>query len=614
MTLRVLHVGKFFPPHPGGMEVFLSDLVRVQRAQGIEAAALVHGEPAPGDPDWLIRVPVLGHVVYAPLAPGFRRALEHAIRTFCPDILHLHLPNTSAFLALTLAAARELPWVVHWHSDVVVSKIRGMLALAYRVYRPFEQALLERAERIIVTSTPYLEASEPLSQWREKCHVVPLAVDVARLPDQTAELPTGTSWRAGRLRLLSVGRLTYYKGFETLVRAVSCMPGVELLIIGEGELRPRLEVLIRELAPTGEEPRARLLGAVDDDCKHALLARCDVFCLASRERTEAFGVVLLEAMRYAKPCIVSDLPGSGMPWLIAQSGAGLLVEPENVGAWRNAIRRLEVAPQERHAYGANGRNAVQEILTLDNCVASIAGHYAVVAPDAVIGAPNGRVLIVIPARNEAETIGSLVRSLLDAGWCDVIVVNDQSTDATESVASEAGAKVLSPVLALGAWGAMQTGIRWALRHGYERVVTIDADGQHEPAYIPALLEAANCADVVIGAFPERGSRLRRIAWRWFRAITGFSIEDLTSGFRCYNRHACKILAADEATLLDYQDLGVLLMLRRAGLSISEVPVAMYPRATGPSRIFASWSRVARYMLESTLLCLARWHPKHHFDR
>jgi hypothetical protein len=76
--------------------------------------------------------------------------------------------------------------------------------------------------------------------------------------------------------------------------------------------------------------------------------------------------------------------------------------------------------------------------------------------------------------------------------------------------------------------------------------------------------------------------------------------DLTSGFRCYNLAACEVLAAEEASLLDYQDIGVLL-LRHAGLAITEVPVEMYPRSSGPSRIFASWPRVARYMIESTLL-------------
>jgi glycosyltransferase involved in cell wall biosynthesis len=170
--------------------------------------------------------------------------------------------------------------------------------------------------------------------------------------------------------------------------------------------------------------------------------------------------------------------------------------------------------------------------------------------------------------------------------------------------------VLSPALAQGAWGAMQTGLRYALRRGYRHVVTMDADGQHEPAYIADLIAAGKIHDVVIGAYPQRGSLLRKWAWRFFRQLTGFGIEDLTSGLRYYNAGACALLADEEATLLDYQDVGVLLLLRRAGFSICEVPVEMYPRKSGPSRIFSSWTTVGRYMLETTLLCLAHWHPRH----
>ena len=217
-------------------------------------------------------------------------------------------------------------------------------------------------------------------------------------------------------------------------------------------------------------------------------------------------------------------------------------------------------------------------------------------------------LIVIPARNEAASIGEVIRAIAEQGAFPVLVINDGSADATVECAQKAGAKVLSLPLPLGAWGAMQTGIRYARRHGYERVVTMDADGQHEPRYLKALLAplTTGASDVVIGACPGRGSPARRLAWAYFRWLTGFSIEDLTSGFRAYNRRAIELLAGREATLLDYQDMGVLLLLRKAGLKVAELPVAMQPRHVGQSRIFSSWWVVARYMAETTLLCLAHW--------
>ena len=612
--MRILHIGKFFPPDPGGMETFLADLVSAQRRQGIGAAVLVHGDPRPDDPDWLIRVPVAFSLVYAPVAPGFRRALVGAIRRFKPDLIHLHLPNNSAFWALSIAAARRVPWVVHWHSDVLVTDARSTLARAYRLYRPFEQAVLKRAERVIATSPDYFAASEPLSNWRDKCVVVPLGLDREQVATPS-HLGGEAVWPPGVLRLLSVGRLAHYKGFETLIQAVATLPKVHLVIVGEGEERRTLAALIDELTPAGVAPRVTLLGSVGNDDKNAMLAACDAFCLASCERTEAFGIAVMEAMAHGKPCLVSDLHGSGLPWLVRTGGAGRTLPVGDASAWRHAITELATDPEQAAAWGDAGRRAIVRRFSIEACERGIAEIYMQARPPRPGSSDDlTSLLVVIPARDEAGSIAAVVAAIKRIGLQHILVINDQSTDDTAALAAEAGAVVLNPVLPLGAWGAMQAGIRYAIRHDFAYVVTIDADGQHEPACIPDLLAAVRKHDVVIGAHPERASPLRKLAWRYFRLITGFNIEDLTSGFRCYNRAACEILADDEATLLDYQDVGVLLLLRKSGLRIAEVPVAMYSRANGPSRIFSSWPRILRYMLESTLLCLASWHPKHLFRR
>lgn len=605
MTLRVLHIGKYFPPQRGGMEVFLADLIGAQRAQGTEAFALVHGMARADDPEWLLRVPVQWNLGYVPIALGFRLALRQAMARFQPHVLHLHMPNSSALWALTSASARGVPWIVHWHSDVVFPPDLRLLQLAYRFYRPFEKAVLEHADRIVATSPAYLAASQPLARWREKCTVVPLGLagmTVAPSEDEPAPLP----WRGGRLRLLSIGRLTYYKGFGTLIRAVAGLPDVELVIAGSGELQPELQALIASTTPAGIEPSAVLLGEVSDALKHRLLQSCDIFCLASRERTEAFGLVLLEAMQHARPCLVSDLPGSGMPWVVQQAQCGEAVALDDEQAWREAIYRYAGNPAERLRLGAAGRRAFEQRFTVAACATALGDEYSALTGEARKSPRREDLLIVIPARDEAHTIDRLLQALKSAGWNQVVVVDDHSSDETGAVATAAGALVLRPVLPMGAWGAMQCGLRYAQRHGYEAVITMDADGQHEVDEIPHLLRMRDRADMVIGAFPQRASKARRIAWQWFTHLTGLDLEDLTSGFRYYGKAAMGVLASDEATLLDYQDVGTLLMLRRAGLRIAEVPVAMNLRSVGKSRIFNSWFSVGRYMALTTLLCLARW--------
>jgi len=221
--------------------------------------------------------------------------------------------------------------------------------------------------------------------------------------------------------------------------------------------------------------------------------------------------------------------------------------------------------------------------------------------------PPGSPIILIPAHNEQDTVGAVVQQIRRLGDWPVVVIDDCSSDDTARVARAAGATVLPLAIQLGAWGATQTGLRYALAGGYPAAVTVDADGQHDPASIPDLLAplAAGEADVVIGAFPARASRNLRWAWAYFRLLTGLRIEDITSGFRAYGAAAIAVLASHEASLLDYQDVGVLLILRRKGLRLAEAPVDMNPRTAGRSRIFHSWWAVSRFLLQTSILGIAR---------
>lgn len=218
-----------------------------------------------------------------------------------------------------------------------------------------------------------------------------------------------------------------------------------------------------------------------------------------------------------------------------------------------------------------------------------------------------RLLAVIPAHNEPATIAEVVRGVKSALSCDILVVNDASTDNTSACARHAKATVIDLPWRLGAWGATQTGMRYALRNGYTTVLTLDADGQHHPQELPRLLaeQRSRRADVTIGTCTQRLSAAKRLAWRYFRLLTGVWVQDFTSGLRVYDRRAIRVLASREASLFDYQDLGVLMLLHRKGLTLHEMPTIMSPRRVGGSRVFSSWFMVARYMLHTTVLCFAQ---------
>ena len=604
--MRVLHIGKYFPPVKGGMERFLADLVAAQRVAGVEAFALVHGRAgvaATADPVWLRRVSVWREVAFAPLAPSFLREVNRAIDDWRPEYLHLHLPNLSALALLASSRARRLPWVIHWHSDVVSSEHSLSLRLLYPLYRPFERAVLERAALVISTSQQYLETSESLQPYREKCVVVALGLDVSRmLPDASREAPA-VPWCVGKFRALAVGRLTYYKGFDTLITAVAQCPDVELRIVGDGNDRKALQALIERLNVTD---RVFLEGGLEDSACLSRYQSANVFCIPSRERTEAFGLVALEAMAHRLPVLASALFGSGLVNVVQHEESGRLVSVDDVNAWRDAIALMRADPARSAALGEAGWLRLHKQFAIDRIQKLLQSTIiSTISPDAPQPEAHARPLIVIPAKNEAATIATVVTEVRAAGYFDVLVVDDASSDDTGSIARNAGAVVLRAPLPQGAWGAMQTGIRYAVRHNFTSVITMDADGQHQTEEIVRLLQAAQFSDVVIGACPSRGSHARKLAWYFFRRLTGFTLEDLTSGFRLYNAAACRVLTGEAATLIDYQDMGVLLLLRQAGLKFAEVEVQMSPRVDGISRIFYNWRVVARYMLETTILCFAK---------
>ena len=219
-----------------------------------------------------------------------------------------------------------------------------------------------------------------------------------------------------------------------------------------------------------------------------------------------------------------------------------------------------------------------------------------------------QICVVIPAINEEGTIGKIVSQACACGY-KVIVVDDASDDATAKVAQNAGAQVLPLIQNLGAWKATQAGLRLADLLNYNIVVTMDADGQHNVNDINLLRESFNKgADVVIGNCTQRGSVGRHIAWNVFKRINRLPISDITSGFRLYNKKAIKCLTSRQATMFEFQCIGVLLMMRNMGLSLKEVTVDMNNRNSGVSRIFHSWFAVGYYLLYSGLLSVTKAFP------
>jgi glycosyltransferase involved in cell wall biosynthesis len=348
VPLKVLHVGKFYPPFPGGMESHLQTLSE-ELSKSIEVEVLVasdrwRSERSTQGKVELVRLATALMLHGTPIVPLMARAMRQAR----PDVVHLHFPNPMAALAC-LMSRLDVPIVVTWHSDVVRQR-RAAAAFA-----PLLSLLLRRCSAIIVGSTTYIETSVVLSERRELCRVIPFGIrsDAFEHPDTTrvAQLRQ----RYGERIVLGVGRLIYYKGFEYLVRAMADVRATAL-IVGDG---PLSGALAGEAARLGISDRVVLLGRVDDAelkvCYHA----CDVFALPSVERSEAFGIVQLEAMASGRP-VVNTWLDSAVPHVSIDGLTGLTVPPGDAKALAAALSVLLDDPARRAAMGAAARQRVRE--------------------------------------------------------------------------------------------------------------------------------------------------------------------------------------------------------------------------------------------------------------
>jgi rhamnosyl/mannosyltransferase len=357
--MKVLHIGKYFSPFKGGVENYMLDVMGALHHEGVECAALVHQhEPVRRSSTEMfdygrrqsivVRAGVWLRLLFTPISPAFPGLLRSLLQSFRPDVLHIHMPNPSAVCALFSARARELPWVLHWHSDVVASS--PLMRLARAFYRPFERKMLRRADLIVATSPAYRESSESLRPFLDKCRVVTLGIDRGRIESAFGPGPQhDASGSQDALAVLAVGRLTYYKGFEHLIRAAAKSAAVQVGLVGSGDEEARLRELVSRL---GLEDRVIFHGALSARELLGCLSRCDCLCLPSIERTEAFGIVLLEAMFFGKAAVVTDVAGSGMSWVVEDGVNGMVVR---AGDPDDLARALNFMHDNRELMSAMGR-------------------------------------------------------------------------------------------------------------------------------------------------------------------------------------------------------------------------------------------------------------------
>jgi rhamnosyl/mannosyltransferase len=324
--VRILHVFKdAYPPTVGGIEMHVHDVT--QSLDGFESTVLTSSRSARRRVDHvgavrIVRAPELGRLASTPLTPSWRRE----IRSAGADLLHVHMPNPGAELAL-LTLGADAAMVATFHADVTDRSVPT------RAYGRLQQRFLARAAAVVAAS-PMLAASPPLTAHRGRVVVVPYGVDAAEWPAPDEDVARLRARHPGPL-VLFLGRLVHYKGLDVLVDAMRSVDAT-LFVVGEGPQRSRLQ---RQVARSGLGRRVVLEGLVANERRATYYRAADVFVLPSTSGAEAFGMAMLEAMALGTPAVCTEV-GTGTSWVNRHGATGLVVPPGDARSLAEAIRRL----------------------------------------------------------------------------------------------------------------------------------------------------------------------------------------------------------------------------------------------------------------------------------
>ncbi len=365
--LRITQVVHDFHPTVGGIETYSYNLAKglVDAGHYVKVyTALVPGRK-PREVWEGIEICRLRSVVRPfsyPFMPGLIPTLT---RDGC-DILHAHInsPMTVDFTAFSSRLV-GIPLVITYHADALITDIASRTPILRRwlsqVYWLSRHIAASIASKILITSPLYLEISEFLQRYRDKTSVIPAVVDPYFLSplEKTASAKAAFGYSPEELLILFVGRLVPYKGLNVLLRAFrrvhKQIPEARLAIVGTGPELPRLQRIIQK---QGLEKVVKFHMHLTRENLRKAYSACDVFVLPSRSRSEAFGIVLLEAMARGKPVVATHV--GGVPYVVNDHETGLLVPPYDPVPLSNAISLMLTNYELREQFGIAARDRVEK--------------------------------------------------------------------------------------------------------------------------------------------------------------------------------------------------------------------------------------------------------------
>lgn len=365
--MKILQLGKFYPIR-GGVEKVMHSLTTGLSQRGIECDMMCAAEkgrsetiPVNGKANLITCTTVVKYAATM-ISPSMVFRLRKIAGRY--DVIHIHHPDPMAAIALYLSGFKGKV-VLHWHSDIIKQKT------LLRLYRPLQQWLIRRACAIVGTSPVYLEESPELAGTESRQTVLPIGIDQI-MPDTQAAQVLRERFH-GKKIVFALGRLIEYKGFRYLIEAARFLDESYIILIGgEGPLKDSLK---RQIESAGLQDKVILEGFISDDRLPAYFGACDLFCLSSVFKTEAFGIVQIEAMSCGKPVVATKIPGSGVSWVNKDGVSGINVpacEPQQLAA---AVKAICSDEHRYRTYCHDARKRYEDMFTKDKMIEDCIGIY-----------------------------------------------------------------------------------------------------------------------------------------------------------------------------------------------------------------------------------------------
>ena len=337
MMKKVLHISKFFYPYYGGIEDVVYTITQGLKNSNYEQQVICfsqnrHSSTEIIDEIPVTRVGVLGEIFSQPIPLCYRTQLKKVIASFKPDIIHIHLPNPLICACLLNIRTSGIKIVVHWHADILGKK------LMYRLIRPVERKILDRADTIIATSREYAALSTPLQPYMNKVAILPNTINEHKFSiatDDTKEVERIRKKFGNKKIVLFIGRHVEYKGIRYLIESADQLPqDTIVLIAGSGQLTPKL------LSQAQSHDNIYFLGRIPNEHIKFYMAAASVFAFPSIDRREAFGVALAEALYSGLPAVSFHIDGSGTNWVNQTNKTGFVVPNRDTETFAQAINTL----------------------------------------------------------------------------------------------------------------------------------------------------------------------------------------------------------------------------------------------------------------------------------